>query len=215
MHDSPEPQVKARLLVVEDHDLVAESLRRALGEEDDLEVVGVVDTVRAAVRAAVDLQPDAVVMDYFLPDGTGTEATALIKQVVPQTMIVMLTGQATGPRLSDALDAGCTGFVTKEGPFVDLVGAVRAALAGEVRAPAHLREEDLGRPPTGSGLSARVLEVLGLLAGGRATSEIAEDLHLSIHTVRNHVRNILTKLSARTRLEAVAVATRQGLLDRG
>jgi DNA-binding NarL/FixJ family response regulator len=57
--------------------------------------------------------------------------------------------------------------------------------------------------------------VLSLLAGGRATSEIAEDLHLSIHTVRNHVRNILTKLSARTRLEAVAVATRQGLLDRG
>jgi DNA-binding NarL/FixJ family response regulator len=217
-----EPQARARLLVVEDHDLVAESLGRALGEEHDLEVVGVVDTVRAALQAAVDLRPDVVVMDYFLPDGTGTEATVLIKSELPRTEIVMLTGMATGACLSDALDAGCSGFVTKDGPFVNLVDTVRAVLAGEVRVPQHLAPDLAAQPGPqprprsprlGSDLTARELEVLGMLADGRSTTEIAGELHLSVHTVRNHIRNVLAKLQARTRLEAVAVATRLGLVS--
>jgi DNA-binding NarL/FixJ family response regulator len=208
---------KARVLVVEDHQLVAESLRRALGEERDLEVVGVVDSVRASVRAVIDLRPDVVVMDYLLPDGTGNQATALIKDALPHTEVIMLTGQGTGARLADALEAGCSGFVTKEGPFADLVRTLRAVLAGEVLVPQHLvtglatplRPRS---PRLGSDLSVRELEVLGMLADGRSTAEMVEQLHLSIHTVRNHVRNILTKLQARSRLEAVAVATRLGIV---
>jgi DNA-binding NarL/FixJ family response regulator len=208
---------KARVLVVEDHDLVAESLRRALSEEYDLEIVGVVDTVRAAVRAAVELRPDIVVMDYRLPDGTGSEATALIKAELPHTEVVMLTGQATGATLAEALEAGCSGFVTKDGSFVDLVRTLRAVIAGEVRVPQHLVSELATQlrprsPKLGSDLSARELEVLQLLADGKSTADMVAELHLSIHTVRNHIRNILAKLQARSRLEAVAVATRLGLV---
>jgi DNA-binding NarL/FixJ family response regulator len=217
MAQALERRDKARVLVVEDHQLVAESLRRALGEERDLEVVGVVESVRASVRAAIDLRPDLVVMDYLLPDGTGNEATALIKNALPRVEVIMLTGQGTGARLADALEAGCSGFVTKEGPFADLVQTARAVLTGDVLVPQHL-VTGLTTPPRpdsrrlGSDLSVRELEVLGMLADGRSTTEMVEQLHLSIHTVRNHVRNILAKLQARSRLEAVAVATRLGIV---
>lgn len=219
MSEVLEGATRSRVLVVEDHDLVAESLRRALSEEDDLEVVGVADGVRASVQAAVDLRPDVVVMDYRLPDGTGSEATALIKVELPQTEVVMLTGQATSDTLAEALEAGCSGFVTKDGPFVDLVRTVRAVVAGEVRVPPHLVSELATRlrprsPKLGGDLSARELEVLTLLAQGRSTADMVEALHLSIHTVRNHIRNILAKLQSRSRLEAVAVATRLGLVPR-
>jgi DNA-binding NarL/FixJ family response regulator len=215
--DLVEDVAVSRVLVVEDHELVAESLRRALSEESDLEVVGVVDSVRASVRAAAVLRPDIVVMDYRLPDGTGSEATALIKAELPCAEIVMLTAQGTGATLAEALEAGCSGFVTKDGPFVDLVLTLRAVVAGEVRVPQHLVAELAGQlrprsPKVGSDLSAREREVLTLLARGRSTAEMVEELHLSIHTVRNHIRNILNKLQAHSRLEAVAVATRLDLV---
>jgi DNA-binding NarL/FixJ family response regulator len=218
MPEALEGGAQARILVVEDHDLVAESLRRALSEEDDFEVVGVVDTVRAAVRAAVELRPDIVVMDYRLPDGTGSEATALIKAALSHTEVVMLTGQATGATLAEALEAGCSGFVTKDGSFVDLVHTLQAVIAGEVRVPQYLVSELATElrprsPKLGSDLSTRELEVLRMLAAGRSTAEMVEELHLSIHTVRNHIRNILAKLQSRSRLEAVAVATRLGLVS--
>jgi DNA-binding NarL/FixJ family response regulator len=217
--DVVENVARSRVLVVEDHDLVAESLRRALSEEPDLEVVGIVDSVRSSVRAAVELRPDIVVMDYRLPDGTGSQATALIKAQLPDAEVVMLTGQGTGATLAEALEAGCSGFVTKDGPFVDLVLTLRAVVAGEVRVPQHLVAELANQlrprnPKLGSDLSARELEVLTLLAAGKSTAEMVELLHLSIHTVRNHIRNILAKLQSRSRLEAVAVATRLNLVPR-
>jgi DNA-binding NarL/FixJ family response regulator len=219
MAEARETGLAARLLVVEDHVLVGESLRRALGAEHDLEVVGLVGTAQEAVQAAVALRPDVVVMEYRLPDGTGSEATALIKAELPHTEVVMLTGQATGATLAEALEAGCSGFVTKDGAFIDLVNTLRAVLAGEVRVPEHLVPELATQlrprgPRIGADLSTRELEVLVMLADGKSTAEMVEELHLSIHTVRNHIRNILAKLRCRSRLEAVAVATRLGLLTR-
>jgi DNA-binding NarL/FixJ family response regulator len=210
-------QSATTVLVVDDHELVAEALVRALGVEPDLVVVGTSATVAEAVRAARELHPDVVLMDFQLPDGRGTDATARIKQEHPETEVVMLTGQAEGAVLAAALQAGCSGFVTKSGSFRELPSAIRGVLAGEVRIPptmmhqlaAHLRP----RPPAvGIDLTKREIEVLRLLAEGKSTGAIVQELFLSIHTVRNHIRNILTKLNAQSRLEAVAIATRQGLL---
>jgi DNA-binding NarL/FixJ family response regulator len=206
-----------RVLVVDDHDLVAESLCRALDAEDDLMVVAVASSVTQAVDRARHLRPDVVVMDYQLPDGTGALATATIKTEHPEIHVVMLTGRASGAVLADALEAGCGGFVAKDGRFSELVAAIRAVRRGEVRVPqslvddlaAHLRPRS---PEVGADLTRREREVLGLLAAGLSTVGMVEALFVSVHTVRNHVRNILGKLHARSRLEAVAIATRLGIL---
>jgi DNA-binding NarL/FixJ family response regulator len=207
----------ARVLVVDDHDLVAESLHRALNAEDDLVVVGMAATVAGAVALARELRPDVIVMDYQLPDGTGALATATIKAEFPETHVVMLTGLASGGTLAEALEAGCAGFVAKEGRFSELVATIRAVLRGEVRVPqtmvddlaAHLRPRS---PSVGADLTRRERQVLSLLAAGASTKNMVDTLFLSIHTVRNHIANILAKLQARSRLEAVAIATRLGIL---
>jgi DNA-binding NarL/FixJ family response regulator len=207
----------ATILVVDDHELVAEALVRALAAEDDMEVVGRAATVAEGIRSARQLRPDVVLMDFRLPDGRGTEATAAIKTERPQTEVVMLTGDADGAVLAAALEAGCSGFVTKGGSFRELPSAIRGVLAGEVRVPQSLMEQLAAylrpRPAAlGADLTKREIEVLRLLAEGKSTSAIVDELVLSVHTVRNHIRNILTKLNAQSRLEAVAIATRQGLL---
>jgi DNA-binding NarL/FixJ family response regulator len=208
---------KIRVLLVEDHDLIAESVRRALNAEPDFDVVGCEGTVEAGVRAAIDVRPDVVVMDYRLPDGTGAEAAARIKELLPETQVVMLTGAATAATLADALRAGCSGFVSKEGPFDELISTIRAVVAGELRLPQHL-VNDLaahlrpGPSTLGDDLSTRELEVLRLLASGASTPEIVDTLMLSVHTVRNHIRNIMAKLQVSSRLQAVALATRLGIV---
>lgn len=220
MADLRNGTTRARVLVVDGHDLMAESLRRALGQEHDLEVVGIADSVRNALRAARELRPDLVLVEYRLPDGSGTEVTTLVRAELPDVQVVMLTDGATGPMLAEALEAGCAGFVVKEGAFVELVRTLRAVRTGEVRVPQQLVSELASQlrpraPRLGSDLSARELEVLQLLADGRSTAEMVEELHLSVHTVRNHIRKILAKLQVRSRLEAVAVAARLGLVSRG
>jgi DNA-binding NarL/FixJ family response regulator len=218
MAQGDRPTGQVALLVVEDHDLVAETLRRALDAEDDFTVVGVVGSVERAVTAAQELRPDVVVMDYGLPDGSGVDATIRIKADRPDIEVVMLTGDASGATLGEALEAGCSGFVAKEGLFADLVQAIRAVMSGEVRIPPALMQ-DLAvslRPQAatlGSDLTDREREILQLLAAGHSTDAIVGELVLSVHTVRNHIGNILMKLDARSRLEAVAVATRLGIVE--
>jgi DNA-binding NarL/FixJ family response regulator len=217
MDAQEERERRATVLIVDDHALVAEALQRALNDEPDLEVVGHSDTVAGAVHAARQLKPDVVLMDFQLPDGRGTDATVLIKRELPETEVVMITGQADGAVLAAALESGCSGFVAKGGDYRELQAAIRGVLAGQVRVPqamidqlaAYLRP----RPAAiGSDLTKRELEVLRLLADGKSTTAIVKELVVSIHTVRNHIRNILTKLNAQSRLEAVAIATRQGLV---
>jgi DNA-binding NarL/FixJ family response regulator len=217
MIDDDEP--RTRILVVDDHDLMAETLRRALTVEPDFAVVGRVASVASAVEAAALSHPDVIVMDFLLPDGTGAEATALIKADCPSIEVVMVTGQSNPATLAQALESGCSGFVAKEGRFDDLIETIRAVVRGEVRVPRSLVEELATHlrpraPSLGSDLTTREREILALLASGRSTSQMVDELVVSVHTVRNHVRNILTKLQSSSRLEAVAVATRLGLLPR-
>jgi DNA-binding NarL/FixJ family response regulator len=206
-------------MIVDDHEMVAQALARTLDAETDLHVVGHELTVGSAIEAARRLRPDLILMDFELPDGQGTAATAAIKLEHPATEVIMLTGYADGTVLAAALESGCSGFVSKEGDLRDLADTIRGVLAGEVRLPQNLMAELAAclrpRPRSiGFDLTPRELEVLALLAAGHSTEVLVRELFLSVHTVRNHVRNIMVKLHAQSRLEAVAIATKQGLLDK-
>jgi two-component system, NarL family, nitrate/nitrite response regulator NarL len=208
-----------RVLLVEDHEMVASGITALLHAEPDLEVGAWVRTGADALGAYQRDRPDAVLMDYSLPDASGTDVTAQLRDHDPTACVLIVTGHEATPRVVlEALDVGCAGFVSKERSVTDLANAIRAAVNGAAVFPADLLAMVARRNNTGGGnslgeLTPREREVLDLLAQGRSTDEIQARLFLSQHTVRNHVRNVLNKLQARTKLEAVVIAARAGLVD--
>lgn len=206
-----------RVVLVDDHEMFTEGLARVLLRETEIEVVGVAATGTAGVELVRTTQPDVVVLDYHLPDDDAPRITAAIFEASPQTRILILSGNDDDRSLLAALDAGCLGFLTKDKAVDELVAAVRRVHAGEAYVPTERLTAllpHLGRPLArlGADLSEREREVLDCLASGMSNPAIAEHLFLSIHTVRNHVQGVLHKLSAHSKLEAVAIATREGLL---
>lgn len=208
-----------KVVVVEDHPMVAAGLLALLEPVPDLQVVADVRSVREALAAVERLQPHVVCMDHELPDGTGVEATREIRRRWPTVQVVMLTASDDDQVLAEAMEAGCSGFLTKgAGRVEQLLVALRGAAAGEITlSPAllgrllpHLRRN--GSHP-GVDLTGREQEVLQLLANGLATTDIAERLVISFATTRNHIQNILSKLGAHSKLEAVTVAVRAGLVS--
>jgi DNA-binding NarL/FixJ family response regulator len=207
------------VLIVDDHAVFADGLAALLSSERDVAVAGLARGVSEAGALAATTQPDVVLMDYELLDGTGVEATAAVVAGCPRASVVMLTSFSDDAVLLAAIEAGCSGFVTKHRAGHEVVAAVRSAAAGEVlispallaRLLPRLRREPLR---AASKLTARELEVLELLAEGLSNHAIADRLSVSHNTVRNHVQNLLTKLHAHSRLEAVATAVRQGLIER-
>jgi DNA-binding NarL/FixJ family response regulator len=206
-----------RVVVVDDHEMFVQGLTAVLSADPSIEVVGTAGTVEAGIASVRMHSPDVVLMDYELPDGDGASATQRIKGEVPDAQVVMVTSFDDEGILVRAIEAGCSGFITKHKAIQEVAAAVRAANAGEAlispsmlaRLLPKLRQNPRG---LGSDLTAREVEVLKLLAGGRSNQQIAEALVLSLHTVRNHVQNVITKLGAHSKLEAVATAVREGLI---
>ncbi len=205
------------VLICDDHELVADGLAAVLQREDDITVVGQVGTMADAVAAAEGSVPDVVVMDFRLPDGTGAEATAAIKVVHPTAKVLLLTSHDDDAVLAAALESGCVGFLTKNRPVNDIVAAVRRAAADEAlittdllaRLLPQVRSSTSRREPI---LTPREQEVLELLSAAATNDVIAQRLFISVNTVRNHVANIMAKLNAHSRLEAVVAARRLDLL---
>lgn len=206
--------------VVDDHSMVAEGLSLIISAQSDMSIVGIASTVAEALLLVEKERPQVVLMDYHLPDGDGVDAVAQILARWPKTNVVMLTGGGTKDLLARSIEVGCVGLLAKNRPGKDIIAAVRSASRGEPVLPTDELASLLGRvrnPPKqpAQWLSARELEVLQLLAEGRSTDDIVRDLFISVHTVRNHVRNILFKLDAHSKLEAVAMAVRDELVTRG
>lgn len=207
-----------KVLLVDDHKMFIEGLIRVLGEEPDIAVVGTAGSMESARAAARQHSPDVVLMDYELPDGDGSQAARFIKEEQPQTKVVMLTSFNDEAVLVSAIEAGCSGFVTKHKAVEEVAAAVRAAHEGEAlispsmlaRLLPKLRRSSRG---LGSDLTPRELEVLKLLAEGLSNSAIAERLVISLHTVRNHVQSIIMKMQAHSKLEAVTIAVREGIIQ--
>jgi two-component system, NarL family, response regulator DevR len=201
------------VLIVDDHGLVREGLRTLLDAHVDLRVVGDAKTANEALALTRRLQPDVVVLDIRLPDRDGIEICGEIREMSPETRILVCSGLADGSALIEAARAGADGFVSKEASNAEIVGAVRrvaagGAVVGSASADAMYRYLK-ARAPDESRLSVltdREREVLGLLAEGLTNREIASRLIISEKTVRNHVSGVLRKLDFRHRTEAALFA---------
>lgn len=196
--------------------MFSEALRAALDTSDDIAVTAAMDTATSGVEEAKASRPDVVLMDYRLPDGDGVDAARRIKATLPDTKIVMLSGTLDDNVLREAIQAGCSGYLTKGHAIEELILAVRAAHRGEALiSPQMLSRLLSSRTPTGPGadLTSRETEVLRLLAQGLSNQAIADQLSIRLATVRNHVQSVIEKLEAHSKLEAVSTALRLGLID--
>jgi DNA-binding NarL/FixJ family response regulator len=206
------------VLIIDDHRMFADSVARVLTDEDDLVVLGVATDGDEGIRLALALRPRVVLVDYQMPVRDGVAVAAEIKEHLPQTMVVMLTGAVDDRVLLAALEAGCSGFLTKDRAASDVANAVRVAAAGEALvSPRDLATvlDRLARrhQAPGSDLTEREHAILSLMSHGLANRAIADELKLSVNTVRNYVQGILVKLNAHSKLEAVATGVREGLIE--
>jgi DNA-binding NarL/FixJ family response regulator len=207
------------VLIAEDQAMFAEGLSRIIAAEPDLVAVDSVSSATEAVRAARTYEPHVVLMDYRLRDGDGITATRQIKSEQQDIQVVMLTGFADSSVLIAAMDAGCSGFLTKDQALQEVVSTVRRAHAGELVADPFVLASLLPRVKRGAGavgpdpsLTTREREILMLTAQGKTSQDVAAEMSLSVHTVRNHLQAVMRKLDAHSRLEAVAKAVRRGLI---
>jgi two-component system NarL family response regulator len=203
-------------VIVDDHELFLGGLRMLLDLEDDIEVVGEAGDGRAAAVLVAAMVPDVVLMDVRMPRRSGIEACRTIKDLAPNTRIIMLTTSDEQADLYEALKNGASGYLLKDSALHEVANAVR--LAGEGHAlispsmAAKLLEEfkqlwraDWATVPAPQ-LTGRELDVLRLVAQGLSNREIGKQLFISENTVKNHVRNMLEKLHLHSRLEAVMYA---------
>jgi DNA-binding NarL/FixJ family response regulator len=205
-----------KVLLVDDHQLIREGLRRAFDRAGDVEVVGEAGSVSEAIDALDRLAPDVLVTDVRLPDGDGIALAERARRETPDLGIVVLTMYAGDDKLFAALDAGASAFVQKNAPAEEVVAAARHAAAS----PRAFAAKDLGdamqrrmNAPAGPKLSPREKEVLQLLVDGLAISQIARRLYISESTAKTHVANIYEKLGAGNRAQAVMAAVRLGLVE--
>ncbi len=198
--------------------MFAESLSHVLGLAPDLDVVGVARDAATAMELITELRPHVALVDYWLPDQDGVALTAAIKDAHPDVQVVMLTAMRQERVLIEAIDAGVSGFITKDRAVEDVAEAVRMAAAGEALISPDVLTRLLSklRPAQSElivDLTKRERELLQRVAQGGTNKAIAHELHLSVNTIRNYVQALLTKLGAHSKLEAVAIATRAGLIE--
>jgi DNA-binding NarL/FixJ family response regulator len=204
------------VLLVDDHELIRQGLRRAFERDGDFTVAGEAGSLADARRLIALMQPDVVILDVRLPDGNGIEACRVLRGDDPELGIVILTMYAGDDTLFDALEAGASAFVPKNAPSEDVVAAARHAAS----APRSFTSADLNEAmrrkmsPTGPQLSPREREVLALLADGLGVAQISRQLFISESTTKTHISKLYDKLGAGNRAQALMTALRLGLLKR-
>ena len=209
---------KLRLLLVDDHEIVRAGLRMLFHAEPDMEIVGEVGSGAEAVVAVDRLQPDVVIMDVAMPGMNGIEATRRIKSTHPSACILALTMHEDEQYFFEILKAGAAGYIPKRAAPDDLVSAIRAVARGHIflhESLARFLVQDALQQerPEKSVLTPRESEVLTLIADGKTSREIAEELVISVKTVDRHRENIMAKLDIHNRVELVKYAINRGLID--
>lgn len=203
-----------RVVLVEDHDMVAEAMALAMQRADDIEIVARARSIATALAEVRRWTPDVVLLDRRLPDGDAIDAIGALSEFGAR--VLMLTGEATSTVAARVAEAGGCGLVLKSSGLDELEDAVRRVADGEAVFGAEFLAGVLSRltgRTRSATLTARERQALGLLADGASTAEVARRLGVAVNTARNHVQRVLEKLGARSKLEAVAIARKEGLLD--
>jgi len=205
-----------RLLLVDDHKLLRQGLRRAV-EEAGFDVVGEAGDGEEAVRLAIELQPDLVLMDVTMPVLDGIEATRRLRHSAPEARVVILTMHGEEETIARALRAGALAYLLKDCSSDQVAETLHAVAAGETELSADLARSLLAElpgpePTVATSLSQREAEVLQLFADGCSTVEVGQKLYISAKTVKNHLASIYEKLDARDRTQAVLTAVRMGII---
>ena len=210
--------------MIEDHQILVDSLSLMLRYESDIDFLGSASTISKGQSLVEETNPDVLLLDVGLPDGSGLDLIPEVKRVSPDTNIVVLTSLSDETTLMRVIDSGISGFVSKNSQLSDLMETIRKAADGEIVIPTSLLVGLLMRLPRDKAaayqdekgwgrLTVREQEVLELLARGKSGNEIAEELHIAPLTVRTHIRNLMAKMGVHSRLEAVTFGLTNGLID--
>ena len=206
-----------RVLIVEDHRVVAEGLAALINDQSDMKVVGSVATVAETVRAANDLDPDVVLLDFRLPDGSGPDAAAAIRGIRPGARMIFLTREDTDVARFAAVQSGASAFLHKSRAAAEVVAAIRDVGRGKMlitpRTIATLISKRRSIEAQLERLTPREKEVLRLMAEGFPSRSIAAELGISYTTVRTHIRGLGSKLAVHSKLEAIVKARELGLIS--
>lgn len=202
---------KIKVLIADDHAIVRMGLVALLESDEDITVIGEADDGGVAVRKALKLKPDIVIMDILMPDTDGIVATRQIKDRLPGAKVLILTTSTVSDDLSRAIRAGADGIVTKATANAKLLSAIRAVAGGKRVIPPEVTELIAEDPPIRQ-LTARQEEILGSVTRGLSNADIAKQLGIREDSVREHLNTIYNKLGAANRSEAIAIALRKHLL---
>lgn len=206
--------MSVKILIADDHPVVRMGIRGMISGEPDFEVVGEAENGKQAVELTATLRPDVVLMDLRMPEMDGVSATEKIKKDHPGIHILVLTTYESDADILRAIETGATGYLLKDTPREDLFAAIRTAAKGESPlAPAvAARLMQRMRSPEEEALSAREIEVLGLVAQGTSNKKIAKELWIGETTVKSHLLHIYEKLGAADRTAAVTAALKRGII---
>jgi DNA-binding NarL/FixJ family response regulator len=203
------------VLIVDDHSVVRRGLRMFLEDDPTLIIVGEASDGEEAVRLAMEMRPDVVLMDLLLPKLDGIAATETIRRELPDTQVVALTSVLEDVSVVGAVKAGAIGYLMKNAEADELVSAIHAAAAGQVRLSPEASKRlvrEVRSPQSPETLTQRETEVLRLLAEGNSNKQIARALGVTEQTVKTHVHNLLSKLGMLSRTQAALYAARLGLI---
>jgi len=206
-----------RVLIVEDHRVVAEGLAALINHQGDMKVVGEAGSVAECVPAAGELEPDVVLLDFRLPDGTGADAAAAIREIRPGAKLIFLTREDTDAARFAAVQSGASAFIHKSRAATEVVAAIRDVARGRVlitpRTIATLLAKRRAIEAQFESLTPREREVLRLLAEGLSSRSVAAKMGISYTTVRTHIRSLGSKLGVHSKLEAIVKARELGLIS--
>lgn len=203
------------LVIIEDHLMVSEALRLAFEAQPDLHVVGHAATLQDGLDVVATTRPDVVLLDSRLPDGQTPDAITSVLAACDTTKVVVLSAAGELHTVLRSLEVGASGYLLKGQQVTELFDGIREAHAGERPLAPQLVSNLVNSIGKGGGtrhLSRREVEVLTYLAEGLSTAELCERMNLSVNTVRNHVQSAIRRLGAHSKLEAVAIAQREGLI---
>jgi DNA-binding NarL/FixJ family response regulator len=203
---------RIRVLSVDDHPLLREGIGALVNAQPDMVLVAQASTGREAAEQYRAHKPDVTLMDLRLPDMSGVDALAAIRNEFPEARIVMLTTFEGDVEIQRALSAGARGYLIKSMPPGELIEAIRQVHAGRKRIPSAVAAQ-LAEHAGEETLTAREIEVLRHIAEGNRNKDIAERLFISEETVKVHVKHVMDKLGASDRTEAVAIAIRRGIIQ--